>query len=153
MTAYFCDSSALVKRYARETGTRWMIGLFRRAAGNIFYAARITRVEVIAALARKGRGNLLTPPELQRATARVRRDFIKRTIIVDASPLLLEHAERLAETHGLRGYDAVQLATAIEANAERTSMKLSPLVFLTADKDLLIAAPAESLAVDNPELH
>ncbi len=92
MAAYFCDSSALVKRYAREQGTSWMIGLFRRAAGNIFYAARITRVETIAALAAKERGGFLTATELRRAIARVRRDFTRRMYISDATPALLERA-------------------------------------------------------------
>jgi hypothetical protein len=25
MAAYYCDSSALVKRYVRETGSRWLL--------------------------------------------------------------------------------------------------------------------------------
>lgn len=54
---YFLDSSALVKRYAREKGTTWMLDLFRRAAGNRVYAARIAGVETAAALARKRRGH------------------------------------------------------------------------------------------------
>lgn len=153
MTSYFCDSSALVKRYAREQGTGWMISLFRRMAGNVFYAARITRVEVIAALVRKERGALLTPHELRRAIVRVRRDFTKRMVVIEATPALLEHAERFAEIYGLRGYDAVQFAAAIEANAGRAHLGLPPLTLITGDKELLQAAMAEGLATDNPETH
>ena len=71
MAAYFLDASALVKRYARETGTAWTLSLFRPPAGHIFYAARITRVETISALARKRRGLHLTPTAMTRALTRV----------------------------------------------------------------------------------
>jgi uncharacterized protein len=46
------DTSALVKRYAREQGTGWVVGLVRR--GNV-YIARITGPELVAALSRKVR--------------------------------------------------------------------------------------------------
>lgn len=47
MTAYFFDSSALVKRYVRETGTTWVIGILRSPANSI-YVAQIAEVEVAA---------------------------------------------------------------------------------------------------------
>jgi predicted nucleic acid-binding protein len=50
---YFFDSSALVKRFARETGTAWVINLFKPASGNRIYIARITYVEVISAIVRR----------------------------------------------------------------------------------------------------
>lgn len=153
MAAYFFDSSALVKRYARETGTAWTLGLFRPPAGHLFYAARITRVETVSALARKRRGLHLTPAATTRALARVRRDFGRRIVIVEVTPALLQSAEALAEKHYLRGYDAVQLAAALEANAERAGLRLAPLTLLAADGDLLAAATAEGLSTDNPENH
>jgi hypothetical protein len=37
-TAYFVDSSALVKRYVRETGTAWVRGITRRRSStDIFH--------------------------------------------------------------------------------------------------------------------
>jgi predicted nucleic acid-binding protein len=56
VAAYFFDTSALVKRYAREMGTAWVLSLFRRVAGHRLYATRITGVEAAAALTRKRRG-------------------------------------------------------------------------------------------------
>lgn len=53
MTAYFFDSSALVKRYAVETGSVWVESLTDPRAGNRVYVAAITHVEVISAIARK----------------------------------------------------------------------------------------------------
>lgn len=153
MAAYFFDSSALVKRYAREDGTAWMLGLIRPSAGNVIYAARITYVETTAAIARKRRSTHLSPLAAGRALARVRRDFAHRFIITEVSPLVCERAALLADKYYLRGYDAVQLAAALETQDERVRMRLSPLVFVTADKDLLSAAPVEGLLTDNPENH
>jgi predicted nucleic acid-binding protein len=50
----------------------------------------------------------------------------------------------------LRGYDAVQLATALETNRKRLSDGLSALVFVSADAELNNAAQAEGLEVENP---
>ena len=153
MAAYFLDSSALVKRYARETGTAWVLGLFRRAAAHAFYASRITRVEAVAAIARKRRDLQLKPDAAARALLRIQRDFGRRVYVVEVTPALLGVAGALAEKHVLRGYDAVQLAAALEADAERARMGLAPLVLVTADVQLLAAGRAEGLATDDPNNH
>lgn len=59
MTAYFLDSSALVKRYAAETGSAWVESLTDPRAGNRIYVAAITHVEVVASIARKNKALLL----------------------------------------------------------------------------------------------
>jgi len=59
----------------------------------------------------------------------------------------------LVQNHGLRGYDAVQLAAALEVHADRMQLGLPPLVFCSADRALNKAALAEGLAVDNPNTH
>jgi uncharacterized protein len=152
VAAYYLDSNALVKRYARETGTAWMIGLFRRAAGHRLYVGRITGVEV-AALTRKRRGGHLMTSEAARALNRLHRDLAGRLRIVEITPALLTAAIGLAERHGLRGYDAVQLATMLAANGERIQLKLAPLTLIAADAELLAAGAAEGLATDDPNAH
>lgn len=52
MVPYFFDTSALVKRYAKEVGTAWVFSLVRPAAGNRLYLVRITGVELVSALIR-----------------------------------------------------------------------------------------------------
>jgi len=153
MAAYFFDSSALVKRYAVETGTVWMLGLFRRAAGHRLYVARITGVEVTAALTRKTRGHKLAPDVAARALIRLRRELGRRLRLAEITPALLTDAMTLAEKHGIRGYDAVQLASAVDANDERVRVGLAPLVFVAADSDLLAAAVAEGFMTENPNNH
>ena len=56
MASYFLDSSALVKRYAAETGSAWVESLTDPRAGNRIYVAAIAHVEVVAAIARKNIG-------------------------------------------------------------------------------------------------
>ncbi len=43
MAAYFFDSSAPVKRYAKEVGTSWVFSLARRSAANHLYITGIPR--------------------------------------------------------------------------------------------------------------
>lgn len=62
-------------------------------------------------------------------------------------------AGKLAGKYALRGYDAVQLAAALETHAKRTARKLQPLTLLSAEGDLNAAAIAEGLTVDDPNDH
>jgi PIN domain nuclease of toxin-antitoxin system len=45
MAAYFFDSSALAKRFLKEAGTAFVLGLLRPTAGHAIYAARLSEVE------------------------------------------------------------------------------------------------------------
>jgi uncharacterized protein len=153
MAAYFLDSSALVKRYATETGTAWVTGLVAPATGNLILVARITGVETVAALARKRKGNLLSQPDAATALATLRKELAGLFITIEVTIALLTSAADLADKHALRGYDAVQLAAALEANGERRKRKLAPLVLVTADTELLDAAAAEGLTTDDPNNH
>jgi len=71
VAAYFLDASALVKRYVTETGTPWLTGLLDPAARNRLYVARITAVEVTAALTRKERGGHLSAADTASAISSV----------------------------------------------------------------------------------
>ena len=66
---------------------------------------------------------------------------------------LLNRAMTLAEIHGLRGYDAVQLAAACEVNAFYAAHGLRPLTLVSADSELNTAATGEGLPVDDPNAH
>jgi predicted nucleic acid-binding protein len=152
VAAYFFDSSALVKRYTRETGTAWVISIFRPGSANRIYVAQITLVEVIAALTRRTRSGRLRPTATARAIVRFRRAFAQkfRKVGVDK---LAENAAALAEKHALRGYDAMQLAVALRTNARRLAKGASAITLVSADVTLNAAAVAEGLAVDNPNNH
>jgi predicted nucleic acid-binding protein len=59
----------------------------------------------------------------------------------------------LAEKHGLRGYDAVQLASALVVHAELLVSGVSELLLICADTNLNEVAQVENLSVQNPNDH
>jgi hypothetical protein len=60
---------------------------------------------------------------------------------------------RLANTHALRAYDAVQLAAALEIRQQRQKRGFDPVTLISADQALNDAATAEGLTVDDPRSH
>lgn len=153
MSAYYFDSSALVKRYAAETGSAWAESLTDPRVGNRIYVAAITHVEVVAAIARKRKGLLLSATDAAAAIARFEHDLQNDLRLFDLTPDVLAKAVRLAEKHALRGYDAVQLAVAIAVNTARTARQLPSLTLISSDAELNAAAQVERLLTDDPNLH
>ena len=153
MAVYFFDTSGIVKRYVAEAGTAWIVGLTLPQAGNTLYLAEITPVEVVAALTRRGRGGGLSPADAATALAAFHNDYPAQYLPVSITPALLAEAMRLAEKHGLRGYDAVQLASVLEVHNQHIAVGLPPVTLIAADKELLAAATAEGLLVENPNNH
>lgn len=153
MAAYFLDSSALVKRYVLESGTPWIRNLCDPAARHTLYIARITGAEVIAALSRRIRMRSLTLSAAQSAITEFRTNFANGYIILEMTPTLIASAMDLAQEKGLRGYDAVQLAAALDVHTERNGYRLPPLTLVSADNDLNQAAISEGLMIENPNAH
>ena len=150
MAAYYLDSSATVKRFAKEKGTNFVLDLMRPSAKNLIYAARITEVEVCAALSRRRKGKTLTAGYATKAIARWSRVFDRNIFQVKLTAAIFREAVRLADVHALRGYDSVQLACALLTNQDRLSGNLPALVFVSADDELNKVAQAESLTIENP---
>ena len=107
-------------------------------------------VEVSAALARREKAKTISPAELAKSLRRFRRDLQRRFTQVSVSESIIILASNLAVKYALRGYDAVQLASILAANRNRIAKGLSPLVLVSADNELNLAAQAESLTVENP---
>jgi hypothetical protein len=116
--------------------------------GNFFYLARITDVEVTAALARRRGQAGLSVIQAVAALRQFRRDFGQDYRVVEITIALLQRAAQLADTHALRGYDAVQLAVALDVHARDQA-----LVLVSADAELNAAATAEGLRVEDPNTH
>jgi uncharacterized protein len=153
MAGHFVDSSALVKRYVLEDGTSWVRRLTRRSVGNPIYLARITAVEVTAAVARRRKGKTLTSAKASSIFHRFRQHLVGRYTVIEITHTLFNDAMRLANTHSLRAYDAVQLAAALEICQQRHQAGFGPVVLVSADQDLNTAAVAEGLLVEDPKSH
>jgi uncharacterized protein len=128
-------------------------GLADPATGHELFLAHITRVEVTAAITRRSRGGMLAGVSVPAILAQFRHDAAHQYNIVEVTPALLDAAEALAEAHGLRAYDAVQLAVAGEVQRRRIVLGLSGITLISADRELNVAAAAEGLAVDDPNQH
>lgn len=150
MDNYFFDSSALVKRFISETGSGWTFRIIRPSSQNFIIISRITVVEVTAAISRRRKSGRISVIHANKAIARLNRDFLNRFIKVDISKLVIEEAREIAEKHYLRGYDAVQLASALQADKARKIKNLSALIFVSADNELNTAAQSEGLQIENP---
>ncbi|MGI4791561.1 MAG: type II toxin-antitoxin system VapC family toxin [Janthinobacterium lividum] len=153
MAVYFLETSALVKRYAQETGTAWVQVLADMSQGNILYVAQVSGVEAVAALTLRSRRGSMTLGEASAAIADLRRDLVIDYVPVQITDVLLRQAMGLIEKHGLRGYDSVQLSSALQISAERTASGLDAPVMVCADSALNAATMAEGLTVDNPNAH
>lgn len=137
MIAYL-DASALVKRYVVERGSRETVAL--TAESTLIATSIVTRAEVAAALAKAVRVRLLTEDRARSALRSFRRDW-RDLVRVPATEAVVERAEALAWDLGLRGYDAVQLASAITwQEAVGTEIRLA-----TFDRQLWEAAPKAGL--------
>jgi uncharacterized protein len=116
MAVYFFDSSVLVKRHVDEAGSARVRSLTRVKARHTLYIARITAVEITSAITRRQRGRHLSAAQAGAILGHFRRHLTDRYAILEITPSLLADAMRLARAHGLRAYDAVQLAAALEVD-------------------------------------
>lgn len=109
MIAYL-DASALVKRYVSERGSEETIELTTRA--DVVATSLVSRAEVAAALAKAVRSGLLSEQEARKAQRTFAGEWsdLARIPVTEA---LVARAETLAWDHALRGYDAVQFASAL----------------------------------------
>lgn len=153
MRVYFLDSSALTKRFIRETGSSWVLRLLRPKLANTIYIARITPVEVIAGLARQVRVGTASIRDLDQGEKRLTRWMSSRNITVDIDLAVINIAIVCVRRYGLRGYDAIQLGAAVNVNSSRQSRGAQEMIFVSADDALNAAAMAEGLVVENPNDH
>ena len=153
MTYYFLDSSALIKRYISETGTNWLRSIVTPIAANTIIVSEITSVEIVSGVSRRKRSGQIAFRTAQVIRILMDRHVSRDYMVIGLGKNIVQLAENLLEVHPLRAYDSVQLASAIESNARLTAAGLPSLIFLSSDQQLLAAALAEGLAVDDPNLH
>lgn len=150
MAVYFVDSSALVKRYITETGSTWILNLFDPALNNDVLIAAITSVEIVAAITRRARGGSISATDATATCNQFRSDLNSEYQVVEVTESIINSAMTLAEAHGLRGYDALQLAAGCEINTLCIANSLPPVTFVSADNELNTAAASEGLIIENP---
>ena len=136
----YLDSSALVKRYVAEEGSEEVAAW--SAEAEALATALVARVEVPAALAKAQRMGVLTAGGFRRAIQAFAEDW-PDLVHLPFTEALASRAADLAVAHGLRGYDAVHLASALLL----TELVDAPVAFAVFDRTLGKAAQAEGLGV------
>jgi predicted nucleic acid-binding protein len=140
----YLDTSALVKRFVSEAGTKEVQSL--QAKGEPVASATIAYVELYSGLTRRHREGVLSQLHYRRACRSFERDWMA-IVKVELSDEILNSARSLIQRHALRAFDAVHLASALGLQAAVNS----PVTFVAADRRLLRAAAGERLATVNPE--
>jgi predicted nucleic acid-binding protein len=136
----YLDSSNVVKLYVEEEDSTNVEQVVHRA--DRVSSSRIGYAEVRAALAAAWRAERLAERPYRDLVQTFDRDW-RRYIKVSPSEAIIRLAANLAEKHGLRGYDAVHLASALSLK----SLTPEPVSFSSRDQDLAEAASAEGLAL------
>ena len=149
MPHFYCDSSALVKLYVDEDGSDQMRRL-RSDRSTVLYTARISAVEIAAAAFRRCRNGSLTRAQAVSVVLDSRSDITERMNAIEVNASLVEMAIALTSGQALRGYDAVQLAAALQVQHLRRSLGHSELTFVSGDARLNAAAVAEGLTALEP---
>ncbi len=147
---WYCDSSALVKRYVREVSSLW----FRREHGQHDLAtSALTVVEVPAALARRMRDGSISAFEFHRGRTQLTRHLRSgQYSILPVASDVIQLAAILTHQLPLAAYDAVHLATALRYR-QTFGVDLEQFCFVTADDQLKRAAQAQGLKTENPNDH
>lgn len=136
----YIDTSALVKRHIQEMGTSDVIS-WMRAAQTIGMSV-ITRAEAAAAFARMARMSVIDKPTAESLLNEFRQHW-PQYIRLRVTEITIARADAMAWELGLRGYDAVHLASAVmwqEALQE-------PVTMATYDRQLWDAATQVDLRV------
>lgn len=134
----YVDTSALVKLYVEEAGTTEVVARVRQATAVV--TARVTYAEARAAFARHRREGALRATDLRRVVRELDAEWGSYGVVEVSDPVV-RRAGALAERHALRGYDAVQLAAALDVRRAGGDVQ-----FVAFDARLCRAARREGLA-------
>lgn len=143
MLFYFFDTSVLVKRYHRESGSDRVNAIFDDQ-DNVLIVSELAIVEVASALQRKLNRGEIAVQAMNDALAQFDNAVLNDLIVTGFRSGFIQQARDLVRQHGLRTLDALQLTATLEFRA------LAP-VFVCADERLCRAASSVGLAVLNPE--
>jgi len=149
MSLFFLDSNIVIKYYYTEPGSTWVRQLVNDQS-NTCLISEITVPEVAAALSQLhhykhfGR-RFLNETFQQFEEAIIEGKFLNQILTTET----LTQAARLALSHVIKGYDAVQVSAALIVQ-QKVSQK--PIV-ISGDKQVLHLAKAVGLSVETPFDH
>jgi hypothetical protein len=141
----FFDASAAAKRYFQEIGSDRVNKLW--SGGEFFSSLAILHCELTSALNRKRRERALPRGAYYTLKQQIQED-LKKIQAVPIHTELIQQSLRILDSHPLKALDSLYLAGAL--GLQQTLKE--PLLFVSADRQLLQAAQAEGLLTLNPEI-
>lgn len=135
----YLDTSSLVKLYVEEDDSLTIERLVK--ASTVTATSLIAYAEVRSAFARRFREKAFPAREYKRILSSFGKDW-EDYMRIHITEEVVTQAGDLAEKHGLRGFDAIHLSSAI-ALREESSL---PVLFSCSDKKLQTASRRENLA-------
>lgn len=157
MGLYYFDTSAIVKYFHREVGSTWVREIVlaqneQLEKLNRVYIGNITIAEAPAAFSILERNHQID----RSARDALYREFVNsiesQFLLAESDIASLYRAATLTQKYPLKGYDAVQLAIALDFYELSLTQDLD-LIFVTSDTQLLRAAQAEGMSIENPHTH
>lgn len=136
----YLDTSAWVKLYVQEPGSKELRAIAAKAEA--MAASVAAYPEARAAFARLKAQGISTEAKHQQRLAQLNLDW-ENLLRIELVPAVVRTAGDLAEVYGLRGFDAIHLASALWLK-EQTS---TTLYFAAFDLRLRAAAERAGLAV------
>lgn len=147
MALYYLETSALVKLYVHEPGTENMLSLVSSPAGNRFVILSLAQVEFRSAVRRRERDGQIPGSDANEMIESFRRHSEGRFMVERFSDFLLDVASMLIDRHGIKAYDAMQLAGYLTLRAR---LGIDTPIFVCADRKLLDAAEREASPILDP---
>lgn len=136
----YLDSSSLSKLYLEEEGSAEVRRLVSEAAEKA--SSLIAYAELRAAIGRALRMGRVESFRAQEARREFEADW-RDLVVLEVDESIVRVAGDAADRHGLRGFDAVHLASA----ARLRNATSDTVLFSSADSRLTRAAQAEGLAI------
>ena len=105
------------------------------------------------AISRRSRDGSINIQDAVMVYQQLKNDLESEYQVMEITDIIINSGIKLAEKYCIRGYDAVQLAAAESINTLCIANSLPQLTFVSADKELNIAAVSAGLLVENPHDH
>lgn len=125
---YFFDTSALIKQYHEERGSR-IVDEIMKEENNVIVISNLTIIETTSAFVRKKNEKKISQSELDIVLSKLYSDVIKKYMIIELNEIHFKKSLDFILKNNLRTLDSLQLAAADDIR------NLKP-IFVCADKKL-----------------
>ena len=136
-----------MKLYVREPGTERLLSIAARSSANSLVILSLSQVEFCSAVRRRERNGEIPAVVANQLLDLFKRHAESRLVRQAVTDYLIDLASALVDRHGLRAFDAIQLAGYL---ALKTSVGAETPIFVCADHGLLSAAELEGVPILDP---